>query len=78
MAKTNSNDFQNNNIICVLNKKEQLPNPRGRWIDAGKEKMNATSGDEGYNERLAALKAAMKELAVKIQPKVYEYGFLKR
>lgn len=34
--------------------------------------------DERYNERLAALKAAMKELAVKIQPKVYEYGFLKK
>lgn len=35
LAKTNSNDFQNNNIICILNKKEQLPNPRGRWIDSG-------------------------------------------
>ena len=34
LAKTNSNDFQNNNIICILNKREQLPNPRGRWIDA--------------------------------------------
>lgn len=33
LAKTNSNDFQNNKIICILNKKEQLPNPRGRWID---------------------------------------------
>jgi hypothetical protein len=33
LAKTNSNDFQNNNIICILNKREQLPNPRGRWID---------------------------------------------
>ena len=34
LAKTNSNDFQNNNIICILNKRDQLPNPRGRWIDA--------------------------------------------
>ncbi len=34
LAKTNSNDFQNNNIICILNRREQLPNPRGRWIDA--------------------------------------------
>ena len=34
LAKTNSNDFQNNNIICILNKKDQLPNPRGRWIGA--------------------------------------------
>ena len=48
-------------------------------VDAkGKEKMNATSGDADYNERLAALKSVMKKLAAKIQPKVYEYGFLKR
>ena len=44
----------------------------------GKEKMNAPSADAGYNERLAALKAAMKSLSARIEPKVYEYGFLKR
>ena len=48
-------------------------------VDAkGKEKMNSTSDDERYNELLAELKAAMKQLAAKIAPKVYEYGFLKR
>ena len=36
------------------------------------------SADAGYNERLAALKAAMKRLSARIEPKVYEYGFLKR
>ena len=52
---------------------------QGVKVDAkGKEKMNATSGADGYNERLAALKAAMKGLGAKIQPKVYEYGFLKK
>ena len=52
---------------------------QGVKVDAkGKEKMNATSADEVYNERLAVLKAAMKRLAAKIEPKVYEYGFLKR
>ena len=52
---------------------------QGVKVDAkGKEKMNATSGDADYNERLAALKSAMKKLAAKIQPKVYEYGFLKK
>ena len=52
---------------------------QGVKVDAkGKEKMNATSGDADYNERLAALKQAMKELAAKIEPKVYEYGFLKK
>ena len=44
----------------------------------GKEQMNPTSNDERYNELLAALKAAMKKLATKIEPKVYEYGFLKK
>ena len=52
---------------------------QGVKVDAkGKEKMNATSGDADYNERLAALKQVMKELTAKIQPKVYEYGFLKK
>ena len=52
---------------------------QGVMVDAkGKEKMNSTSDDERYNELLAELKAAMKQLAAKIAPKVYEYGFLKR
>ena len=40
--------------------------------------MNSTSEDERYNELLAGLRKAMKKLAAKIEPKVYEYGFLKR
>ena len=32
MAGTNMNDFQSNSIICVLNQKDQLANPRGIWI----------------------------------------------
>ena len=40
--------------------------------------MNPTSNDERYNELLAGLKSAMKKLAAKIEPKVYEYGFLRR
>ena len=52
---------------------------QGVKVDAkGKEKMNSTSGDGGYNERLAALKQTMKNLATRIEPRVYEYGFLKR
>ena len=52
---------------------------QGVKVDAkGKEKMNATSSDERYNERLAALKAAMKGLGTRIEPKVYECGFLKK
>jgi len=33
MDGINANDFQHNNIVYVLNSKEQLPNPRGIWIN---------------------------------------------
>jgi hypothetical protein len=32
LAGTNGNDFQQNNIVYILNKKEQMANPRGCWI----------------------------------------------
>lgn len=34
MDGINGNDFQHNNIIYILNTKEQLPNPRGIWVNA--------------------------------------------
>lgn len=34
MDGINGNDFQHNNIVYVLNTKEQLPNPRGIWINS--------------------------------------------
>jgi hypothetical protein len=39
-------------------------------------KMNNTSGDDTYNKLIGDLRSALKTLALKIQPKVYEYGFL--
>ena len=45
---------------------------------SGREQMNATSGDETYNALLAKLRAAHRALGRQIEPKVYEYGFLKR
>lgn len=42
-----------------------------------KGRMKNTSKDETYNQLISNLRQAMKELAAKIQPKVYEYGFLK-
>jgi len=42
-----------------------------------KGRMNAKSGDDRFNALDAALRAALKALAKKIEPKVYEYGFLK-
>ena len=43
--------------------------------DAGK--MNNKSQDENYNQRIAALRESLKTLAKKIEPKVYQHGFLK-
>ncbi|GBU24509.1 hypothetical protein R83H12_01140 [Fibrobacteria bacterium R8-3-H12] len=40
-------------------------------------KMNTKSSDETYNELIGNLRATLKELAKKIEPKVYEYGFLR-
>ena len=41
-------------------------------------KMNNKSNDETYNALIADLRSTLKVLAVKIEPKVYEYGFLKQ
>ena len=42
-----------------------------------KSRMKNKSGDETYNELIGNLRSALKILANKIEPKVYEYGFLK-
>ncbi len=49
-----------------------------RLVASGKEQMNPVSGDAAYNALLADLRSAHKALAAQIEPKVYEYGFLKR
>ena len=52
---------------------------QGATLDAkGKAKMNSDSKDAKYTERIGNLRAAMKRLAKEIEPKVYEYGFLRR
>ena len=43
-----------------------------------KGKMNTGSQDEHYNQLMGELRQCLKVLAQKIEPKVYEYGFLKR
>jgi hypothetical protein len=42
-----------------------------------KGKMNSKSDDEKYNELIGALRESLDILAKKIEPKVYEYEFLK-
>ena len=42
-----------------------------------KGKMNNSSADERYNELIGNLRSALKDLAKQIEPKVYEYGFLR-
>ena len=41
-------------------------------------KMKNTSDDETYTELIADLRASLKTLAEKIEPKIYKYGFLKK
>lgn len=45
---------------------------------SGKVQMNSTSKDATYNTLIANLRQAMKGLAAHIEPKIYEYGFLKK
>jgi hypothetical protein len=42
-----------------------------------KGRMNLTSEDEKYNGLIKALRDSLKVLAKKIEPKIYEYGFLR-
>ncbi len=43
-----------------------------------KGKMNNKRKDEEYNRLMGNLRQALEVLAKKIQPKVYEYGFLQK
>ena len=45
---------------------------------SGKVQMRPDSDDAHYTELIGALRSALKALAAKIEPKVYEHGFLKR
>lgn len=45
---------------------------------SGMVQMNSTSKDATYNTLIANLRQAMKGLAAHIEPKIYEYGFLKK
>ena len=47
-------------------------------MTSGKEQMNPSSSDPVYTELLFNLRKAHRALAQAIEPKVYEYGFLKR
>lgn len=52
---------------------------QGTKINAkGEEQMNPDSTDTTYNQLINALRLKVKGLARHIEPKVYEYGFLKR
>ena len=44
----------------------------------GNGRMNSKSTDEKYNESIGTLREKIKIIAQKIEPKIYEYGFLKK
>lgn len=41
-----------------------------------KGKLNTTSKDEYFNALMSSLNLALANLAKKLEPKIYEYGFL--
>ena len=49
---------------------------QGFTQSGNKSKMNAKSQDPHYNDLIAELKIALEILAKKIEPRIYEYGFL--
>ena len=48
-----------------------------KTMTSGKQQMNPDSTDETYTRLIGHLRACLKALAKRIEPKVYEYGFLK-
>ncbi len=48
-----------------------------KTMASGKQQMNPDSTDETYTRLIGHLRACLKALAKRIEPKVYEYGFLK-
>ncbi|WP_174269924.1 hypothetical protein [Bernardetia litoralis] len=42
-----------------------------------KGRMNSKSDDKEYTILIGNLRSSLKDLAKKIEPKIYEYGFLK-
>ena len=49
-----------------------------KTLKSGKVQMNSNSDDTHYTELIGNLRLSLKLLAARIEPKVYEYGFLKR
>ncbi len=49
---------------------------KGRKMNDKNGKLNATSKDEHFNALMSSLNLALANLAKKLEPKIYEYGFL--
>lgn len=47
-----------------------------KTTENGRRMMNSTSEDEGYTRSLAILRESLKALGARIEPKIYEHGFL--
>ena len=47
-----------------------------KTTEKGKRMMNSSSEDERYTELMAILRSRLKELEARIEPKIYEHGFL--
>jgi hypothetical protein len=69
-SQKNNQNFNVNASLYDIREYFQGRNKNGR--------MNSKSDDEKYNELINNMREAMKILGEKIEPKIYEYGFLLR
>jgi len=70
--------FDTTKIIGNVSKNPSLYDIKAYFQGADESgRMNNKSNDEKYNLLIANLRGNLEVLSVKIQPKVYEFGFLK-
>ena len=73
----NANDIKYNTNASLYNIKEYFQE-RQKDKNGNLGELNKISKDEHYNILMASLREKLDTLAKKIEPKVYEYGFLKK
>lgn len=72
----NANDIKYNTNASLYNIKEYFQE-RQKDKNGNLGELNKISKDEHYNILMASLREKLDTLAKKIEPKVYEYGFLR-
>lgn len=69
--------FQAKKHLVTFNQNASFYDIRKTFQGVAAGRMNSTSDDSYYNDLMASLKAAQKDLRLEIIPEIYKYGFLK-